>query len=262
MKIAIDAGHGRYTSGKRCLKKIDKNETREWVLNSRIAEKVCKLLKQYDCETKRMDDTSGKTDVSLAKRCHKANEWDADFYLSIHHNAGINGGSGGGTEIFAVTGASDMTKKKRDAIYEGVIAQTGLKGNRSAPCATANFYVLRCTSMPAVLIECGYMDSTHDTPIILDDDFATKCAQGIVNGLVKGLGLKKNNTDNETNTFKVKVICDELNVRTGPSVNYDVTQTVKCGEVFTITEVKAGTWGKLKSKAGWINIGEKYCKRE
>ena len=36
-KIAIDAGHGLYTEGKRCLKSLDPNETREWQLNERVA---------------------------------------------------------------------------------------------------------------------------------------------------------------------------------------------------------------------------------
>ena len=35
-KIALNAGHYSKTLGKRCLKKLDKNETREWVLNDRI----------------------------------------------------------------------------------------------------------------------------------------------------------------------------------------------------------------------------------
>jgi len=39
-KIAIDAGHGLKTAGKRCLKSLDKNETREWVLNDRASEVV------------------------------------------------------------------------------------------------------------------------------------------------------------------------------------------------------------------------------
>ena len=46
-KIALDAGHGLYTAGKRCLKSIDPNETREWSLNSRIAEKVTEKLETY-----------------------------------------------------------------------------------------------------------------------------------------------------------------------------------------------------------------------
>ena len=39
-KIALTAGHYKYTAGKRCLKSIDPNETREWWLNDRIADKV------------------------------------------------------------------------------------------------------------------------------------------------------------------------------------------------------------------------------
>ena len=39
---------------------------------------------------------------------------------------------------------------------------------------------------------------------------------------------------------------------------------VRCGEAFTIVETArakdGGTWGKLKSGAGWINIGNGYCK--
>lgn len=258
MRIAIDAGHGLYTSGKRCLKSIDPNETREWVLNSRIASKVATLLKQYDCETKRMDDTSGKTDVSLSERCRKANAWNADFYLSIHHNAGLNGKSGGGVEIFALDGATAATRAKRDAIYEGVIAETGLKGNRSSPRKTAKFYVLRYTDAPAVLIECGYMDSTHDTPIILTEAFAERCAQGIVNGLIRALKLSKTA---DSVPYLVRVAVDELNVRNGAGSSYDVVQKVRRGEVFTITEIKANTWGRLKSGIGWINIGTRYCVR-
>ena len=45
MLIYIDAGHGRHTAGKRCLKRIDPEETREWVLNSRVADKLQALLK-------------------------------------------------------------------------------------------------------------------------------------------------------------------------------------------------------------------------
>ena len=43
-KIVLDAGHGRNTPGKRCLKSLDPAETREWVLNARICDKVEQLL--------------------------------------------------------------------------------------------------------------------------------------------------------------------------------------------------------------------------
>ena len=44
-KIALTAGHYKYTAGKRCLKALDPKETREWTLNDRIADKIENLLK-------------------------------------------------------------------------------------------------------------------------------------------------------------------------------------------------------------------------
>ena len=43
-KIALTAGHYKYTSGKRVMKSLDANETREWVLNDRIADKIEKIV--------------------------------------------------------------------------------------------------------------------------------------------------------------------------------------------------------------------------
>ncbi|MGI5963682.1 MAG: N-acetylmuramoyl-L-alanine amidase family protein, partial [Lawsonibacter sp.] len=83
MLICIDAGHGFYTPGKRCLKSIDPNETREWVLNSGIADKLQTLLSGYDCQTMRVDDVTGEMDISLKSRCSQANKANADVYVSI-----------------------------------------------------------------------------------------------------------------------------------------------------------------------------------
>ena len=47
LKVALDAGHYLHTPGKRCLKTLDPNETREWVLNDRVASKVESLLEEY-----------------------------------------------------------------------------------------------------------------------------------------------------------------------------------------------------------------------
>ena len=191
-KIVIDPGHGLYTSGKRCLKSIDPKETREWTLNSRIAGKVISKLKSYEgYELLRVDDPTGKTDVSLSTRTNKANKWGADFYLSIHHNAGIGGGSGGGISAFVYPGVDKETLDWQKAIYDSLIKYTGLKGNRSQPLAQADFHVLRETNMPAVLIEDGFMDSTTDTPIILTEDFAEKSANALVEVIVSKGKLKK-----------------------------------------------------------------------
>lgn len=57
-----------------------------------------------------------------------------------------------------------------------------------------------------------------------------------------------------TSQYLVKVTANNLNVRKGPGASYDISATVKKGDVFTITETKNG-WGKLKSGVGWISLG-------
>lgn len=196
MLIALDAGHYLGTPGKRCLKAIDPGETREWVLNGRVADKVEERLTAYDCKTMRVDDPTGRTEINLFDRVLAANRAGADVYLSIHHNAGINGGSGGGIVVYVCYGVDKETITLQKAIYQHTVLTTGLRGNRSNPLATAAFYVLENTRMPAVLGEFGFMDSTTDTPIILTEEYADQLAYGIVAALVEVYGLKE--VDNVT----------------------------------------------------------------
>lgn len=207
-KIALNAGHYKKTLGKRCLKKLDKNETREWVLNDRICDKIEKKLQDYEgYQLLRIDDTTGSTDVSLSKRVTKANSWDADFYLSIHHNAGINGGKGGGVVAYTYTKVSDTTKSWQKDLYNAIVKKTGLKGNRATPLATANLYECRKTNMPCVLLECGFMDSATDVPIILTDKFAEQVADGCVSVIASKGGLKKKKAEVPTSkpVYRVQV---------------------------------------------------------
>src|SRR5699024_984624 len=100
-KLSIEAGHGLHTPGKRCLKSLDPNETREWVLNNRIVRYAIEGLKHYrGLEIQRLDDPTGERDVPLKERTDKANGFNADILISVHHNAGINGGSGGGIMVY------------------------------------------------------------------------------------------------------------------------------------------------------------------
>ena len=191
-KLALNAGHGLYTAGKRCDDALDPNETREWTLNSRICNKIQEKLKDYDgIEVMRLDDTTGKTDVALKTRTDKANEWGADFYLAIHANAGIHGGSGGGVVAYTYITVGEETKDWQKKLYDAIIAETGLKGNRSKPLATADFHECRESKMPAVLMECGFMDSKTDVPIILKDSFAEAVANACVKVIAAKAGLHK-----------------------------------------------------------------------
>ena len=73
-------------------------------------------------------------------------------------------------------------------------------------------------------------------------------------------------TSSNTLPYKVKVKIDSLNVRADAGISNKITCTIKKNEVYTIIEEKKvknsdgsiATWGRLKSKIGWLNVGDKY----
>ena len=56
--------------------------------------------------------------------------------------------------------------------------------------------------------------------------------------------------------YRVKVIADALNIRSGPGTQYKINGCIRDYGVYTIVETK-NNWGKLKSNAGWICLD--YC---
>ena len=206
-KIALTAGHYKYTAGKRIPKKLDKNETREWVLNDRICDKIEKKLKVYEgYELLRTDDTTGEKAISVEDRAAAANKFGAEVYISVHHNAGIDGGKGGGIVAYTYTKIDKETEAWQKELYNSLVKHTGLKGNRAQPLAHADLAECRLTAMPAILLECGFLDSATDSKIILTEEYAEKCAEAIVEVLVKRLGLKKKPTETKaTKHYRVQV---------------------------------------------------------
>lgn len=76
-------------------------------------------------------------------------------------------------------------------------------------------------------------------------------------GTSSSSGGSASGTTYKTGTYKVNVA--ELNIRKGPGTNYGTNGSIKDKGVYTITEIQKGSWGKLKSGAGWINIDKEYC---
>lgn len=265
-KLAISAGHYKYTSGKRCLKTLDPKETREWVLNDRIADKIEKMLASYDgVEILRLDDTTGEKAIDLTARSNASNKWGADFYLSIHHNAGIKGGTGGGIVAFVYTNVDSNTKSWQKDLYNELIKLTGLKGNRATPLAKSDLHECRETIAPAVLLELGFMDSKTDVPIILTEDYATKCAQACVNVIVKKAGLKKKSTTTTTvNTYKLITDVNKYATASDAKSKINSKGTMKAGTYYIFSKYPNGyngmynlTTDKSGAEAGsWINPSE------
>lgn len=64
--------------------------------------------------------------------------------------------------------------------------------------------------------------------------------------------------------FCVKILDPELNIRKAPGTSSEVVGVIRGGGIYTIvetTDVSGVKWGKLKSGAGWISLGEKYVRR-
>lgn len=199
LKIALDAGHGLNTAGRRCLAQFDPKQHREWWLNDRIADRLEEKLTAYDCEVLRVDDTTGAQDVSLAARVAAANAWGADVYLSIHHNAGINGGAGGGTVVYHYCNL-ERNVDLASLLYQRIVAATGLVGNRSGKVVKRALYVLANTKMRAYLVENGFMDSATDVPVIISEEHADKTVQGILRWLAEDLALASSGADSGANS--------------------------------------------------------------
>lgn len=73
---------------------------------------------------------------------------------------------------------------------------------------------------------------------------------------MNGAAVSQPDTEHEkepakTDSYRVRVSIDDLNIRTGPGTNYSRTGRFTGKGVFTIVETQ-GNWGRLKSGAGWI----------
>lgn len=220
VKIAIDAGHGINTSGKRTPA-----DEREWTFNDKVAKALINQLNEYeDVQIKRLDDSSGKTDVSLSNRTKIANNFKADVLVSCHHNANTGKwGNWTGVETYHYPNSS-KGKKLAQAIHPAVVKAYGLK-NRGVK--SANFHMLRESKMPAILIEGGFMDSTIDIKKLREDKVLKQAGKDIADALAKYFDLKK----------KVK----KASNNSSSSNNSGSTYTVKKGDTLSEIAKKYGT---------------------
>lgn len=186
-KIAIDAGHGLNTAGKRTPA-----GEREWTFNNLVALAAIAELNTYsNVQILRVDDPTGKTDVSLNARAAKANAWGADVYISIHHNANTGKwGTWSGVETFVMEGTSSNANamKLAKAVHPRLVSAMGIK-DRGVK--AANFAVLRQTRMPAILTEGGYMDSSIDIIKMRNKTIMNNQGKSIATGVALYLGAQK-----------------------------------------------------------------------
>ena len=114
---------------------------------------------------------------SLRIRVEQANAWGADLFLSLHTNASANA-QATGTE--ALVYRIDSTAGRiADNLLRALRRTTGLR-NRGVK-ARPGLYVLKRTSMPAVLVELGFITNPNDAALMAGSP------QLFADGLYQGL---------------------------------------------------------------------------
>ena len=116
---------------------------------------------------------------SLRTRVNEANDWGADYFISLHTNASTNPNASG-SEAFVFRSGSSAYYWAED-ILRGLARTTGLRnrGVMSRP----GLYVLRKTRMPAVLVELGFITNPADASLM--DNEPELFARGIYEGTLQ-----------------------------------------------------------------------------
>jgi len=171
--IVIDPGHGGSDPG--ALTSF--SNSREKDLNLDIALRVRDLLESKE-QTVFMT-REGDYYVSLAERAEITNRLLPMFFVSIHNNA-FETEEMHGAMTFHYEG-SRQGRILAGFIQRRIVTQCGAqdKGVR-----TANFFVLRETIVPAVLVECGFMTNPDEEAKLRDPNYRRTMAMAIANGIL------------------------------------------------------------------------------
>jgi N-acetylmuramoyl-L-alanine amidase len=182
--VGIDDGHGLETLGKRTPDGYRENEFNHYTKEFLIQSLTRCRVKAIDCSPSRNDD-------SLANRCNIANKCNCNIFVSIHYNAmgSVWRDDVGGIETYFWSGATINSNggKLATLIHNNLIQGTPLK-NRGVK--SADFYVLRETRMPAVLVECGFMDNPHEASLMKSESYRKECSEEICKGICQYLGVE------------------------------------------------------------------------
>ncbi len=192
--FVLDVGHGGSDPG------AIGNDLHEKHITMDITKKVAAKLQNYENVEVKLTRDSDQT-VSLQERAAMANRLGADFFLSIH----VNAGGGTGFESYIHTSAGDKTRTLRTMIHAEIRKYLDAKGITDRGCKTANFQVLRETNMPAMLVECLFIDNVKDAALLRQSEILDGLAGvAIVAGLVRAFSLvQKQPEDSLADAIKV-----------------------------------------------------------
>lgn len=178
--VVVDPGHGGPDPGAIGIGGIQEKEI---VLD--ISKQVAAILEQAGVQAV-MTRTSD-IDLDLEPRVQLAQRVNAAIFVSIHANAidrtrpEING-----LETYYYESGLDLAR----SIHSSVLESLNIADRRVR---SARFYVLRRTSMPAVLVETGFVTGRDDAPRLANPAFRSQMAAAIARGILQYLGRAARN---------------------------------------------------------------------
>ena len=184
VKIYIDQGHNPVNPNAGA----EGNGLREQNIVYRIGQELATLLRENGNFEVRLSRPTPETQLgtsnatSLAARVNDANNWGADYFISLHTNAS-DLAAATGSEAFAYAENSRGFALGKD-IVAGLAAATGLpnRGTFTRP----SLYVLKRTDMPAVLVELGFITNARDAQLM--NEQPELFARGVYDGIVRYVG--------------------------------------------------------------------------
>ncbi len=181
--IVVDAGHGGFDPGK-----VGVNNTLEKDINLAIAKKVENLLKEsgYVVHMTRTEDRalcegneSRKKMTDMQNRVALIDEVKPALAVSIHQNSFSAGTRG--AQVFYYRGAEKS--KALAAALQNTICEVVGDDNHRVEKANDSYYMLKKTSCPFAIVECGFLSNPEEEALLCDEKYQEKMAEGICEGI-------------------------------------------------------------------------------
>jgi len=196
--ITIEGGHGMDTYGKRTPNFSDGSHMKENEFNDVVVAYIREIfadtpnVEVFDCATE-WGDTALSTRVQRAnaKYYEYKKKYGADgfksIHISIHANAYLGRwGTWGGQGVFYNTGSAEGQKLATSVLTE-LLNGTPLR-NRGIK--AENFYMVKYTVAPAILVEAAFMDNLEEAELLVSDAFRREVAKEVSEGAAKYMGFK------------------------------------------------------------------------
>jgi len=167
--ICVDAGHGGQDPGALGVDGIQEKD-----INLQLALRLGRKLTDlgYQVGYTRQDDRF----ITLQGRVDMAEEAKADLFISLHQNASDSPVAQGIETYYLRPNSNDLAYM----VHRAAVRATG-RENRGV--RQARFFVIRYTTMPAILLEGGYVTNRSEGHRLLEDDRQQALADAVAQSL-------------------------------------------------------------------------------